>query len=66
MHSSLVVAARRRALCNGPRREKKNLYMIGVVLYYAFKRLSHPPFYAEDETRRPAQTPSQIEQYWHQ
>ena len=32
MHSSLVVAARRRALCNGPRREKKNLYMIGVVV----------------------------------
>ena len=27
--------------------------------WYAFKRLFHPPFYAEDETRRP-----QIEQYW--
>lgn len=63
MHSSLVVAARRRALCNGPRREKKSLYDRSGG---AFKRLSHPPFYAEDETRRPAQTPSQIEQYWHQ
>ena len=65
MHSSLVVAPR--VLCNGPR--KKSLYdrsEAAVVCYMPLSAFPILHFMQKMKPGVPAQTPSQIEQYWHQ
>ena len=57
MHSSLVVAARRRALCNGPRREKKSLYDRSEAAVVCYMPLSAFPILHFMQKMKPAGRP---------